>query len=78
MIEEERSICESLGSHRLNLALHNQLVYFRHNYQKRIDIIKQTHIQNNFDIDDVIENVKKIPIIKIQLDVATKIQETSL
>jgi hypothetical protein len=77
MIDEERFILGTLGSHRLNLALYNQLINFRRNYHRQIDIINQTHIQKNIDIDDVIENVKKIPMVKIQLDASRKMQETS-
>jgi len=78
MIDEERSICEIFSGHTMNWALYNELINFKQDYQRQINLIKQKHFHNDFDIDDLIEKVKQIPSIKIQLDAARKIQETSV
>jgi GTPase SAR1 family protein len=78
MIDDERSICENISSHRVNIALQNQLINFKQNYQREMNAIKQKHNQNDYDIYDLIENVKQIPMIKIQLDAARKMQETNV
>jgi GTP-binding protein EngB required for normal cell division len=78
MIDEERSICGNFSAHAMNLALYNELINFKQDYQRQINLIKQKHFHNDFDIDDLIEKVKQIPSIKIQLDAARKIQETSV
>jgi GTPase SAR1 family protein len=78
IIDEERSIYQNLYPHRFNLELYKHLMYFRHDYQQEINRIKQKNLNDDFDIDDLIEKVKQIPIIKIQLDAARNMQETSL
>jgi hypothetical protein len=75
MINEERSFSSNLAPHGKNLALYNQLTNFRQNYQRRLTSTKQESIGNDLDIDDLIETIKQIPIIKIQLDASTKMPE---
>ncbi len=78
IIDEERYIFENISFSRMNIALYHQLINFKHDYQRQIDIIKQKNNQNNYDVYDLIEKVKHIPMIKIQLDAARRIQETSV
>jgi hypothetical protein len=75
MINEEKSFSSNLVPHGMNLGLYNQLINFRQNYQRRLNLIKQKSVGNDLDIDDVIEKTKQIPMIKIQLDASTKMEE---
>jgi molecular chaperone DnaK (HSP70) len=52
-------------------------MYFRHDYQQEINRIKQKNLNDDFDIDDLIEKVKQIPIIKIQLEYARNISRNT-
>jgi ADP-ribosyl-[dinitrogen reductase] hydrolase len=76
MIDEERYICENISSNGMNLELHNKLVKFKQDYQRQMNIIQEKHMQIDNVIDDWIEHVKQIPMIKIQMDAVRKMKET--
>jgi hypothetical protein len=67
-----------MPSNNMNLALHKQLVQLRQDYQWNMDKFQQSYVQKDIDIDDEIEEIKRIPTVKLQLDVAREMRVTSV
>ncbi|CAF1306272.1 unnamed protein product [Rotaria sp. Silwood1] len=82
IINEENFICNNISSHHFNLLLYNQLRLLKQDYEKQMNNIIEKRVQNESsvieNINDSIAYLKQIPMIKIQLDAARKIQETFL
>ncbi|CAF3409793.1 unnamed protein product [Rotaria socialis] len=76
MIHEESYICDHEGYHQSNRALHNELLKLKMDYKQDMKcMVQRSEHDHLVIINDYIESVKKIPIIRDQISAISRIQD---